>query len=145
MISLTEYNRQKFNVEEFEQTVALAIARMKGIEPDGWSLAHDSKVSSSDETVTLTIPNRYIRVPWSDLQKFLNKGRWVVEFCDIYGNKEFRICETKKAATEEYQEIRSRTAKYAEDGDYNIEWVEKPAPYSWEQLAALDRGERCWC
>lgn len=147
MITLAEYNQQKCNVEEFERTVALAVIHMKihmkGVQPCGWNVDDDAKVSSSDDTVTVNVPNLRLCVPWSDLQKYMEKGKWVVELCDRYvGNKEYHIFDSEKAATEDYKKCRARTLGYSTDGNYDLDWVREPRVFSWPEIASIDRGER---
>jgi hypothetical protein len=144
MISLSEYNQQKQNLEQFERTASLAIARMMGISDD-CNLLNATIHTVEDRLITLDMPNKGASVLWSDLRRFMKKGKWVVEFKDIYCNREYRIFDTKKEANKEYKELIARTAEANEDGEYDIEWVEEPTMFSWEELAELDPTERCWC
>lgn len=144
MISLSEYNQQKQNVEQFERTASLAIARMMGISDD-YNLSNATIHTLDDRLITLNMPNKGASVLWNDLRRFMKKGKWVVEFKDIHCNREYRIFDTKKEANKEYKELIARFAEANEDGEYDIEWVEKPTMFSWEELAELDPSDRRWC
>lgn len=142
MITVDEYMETRSAVEKFEGILALVISRMENVEP-GWKLGYNAKVIVGKSVVTLSVPKHEYRVLWTDLKKVLKKEKWVVEFKDIYCNREYRIFDTKKDAMKEYRELAGRTD--CGDGDYDIEWVEEPLQYSWEELAGMDASERCWC
>lgn len=143
MISISEYNQQKLNVERFERTVSLAIAHMHGI-AGKCDLSNATINTLEDKAVILNTPDKCATVLWSDLRRFMKKGMWVVEFKDIHCNREYRIFDTKKEATKEYKELVARTAEMAEDGDYDVEWVEEPTIFTWEELAELDPDDLRW-
>lgn len=136
MISLSEYNQQKLNVERFERTVSLAIAHMNGI-ADKCDLSNAPISTFDGKLITLRTSEKGASVFWSDLQRFMRKGKWVVEFKDIYCNREYRIFDTKKDANEEYRELAARS-------ECDIDWVEEPTSFSWEELAELDPDDLRW-
>ena len=142
MITVGEYMEKRSAVEKFEGILALVISRMENVE-SGWKLGYNAELSVGERVVTLSVPKHEYRVLWTDLNKVLKKEKWVVEFKDIYCNREYRIFDTKKDAMKEYRERVGRTD--CGDGDYDIEWVEEPLQYSWEELAEIDASERCWC